>query len=80
MTAYETPSLMWEVFGGVHRSLGIVSITFEEIPVSESDGFKDRMLFFGSIEGSLVVDGAYANDNCFWDIEDDNYGRFITVL
>ena len=38
------------------------------------------MLFFRGVEGSLSVDEAFANDNWFWDIEPNEFGRFITVL
>ena len=71
---------MWEEFGGVHQSLNMASRIFEEIPESEGDGFKDRMLFFRGVEGSLSVDEVFSNDNCFWDIEPNEFGRFITVL
>ena len=44
-----------------------------------SEGFRDKLLFFGSIE-RLHVERVSAHENWFWQTEQDEYGRFITVL
>ena len=66
ITAFDSPSDMWDAFGGLHKSLSFLNLEFHEIPYEKGEGFKDKMLFFGSVEGDLLVDGVYALDNWFW--------------
>ena len=64
MAAYATPSQLWNEFGGLHKSLGIIDLEFDEIEEVRSEGFKDILVFLGSIE-ELVVNGVLARDNWF---------------
>ena len=63
MTSYQDANSFWGDFGGLHYSFR--GLEFDEVKVEVSEGFKDKLLFFGSIE-SVLIDGVFAVDNWFW--------------
>ena len=63
MTSYQDAPSFWADFGGLHNSFR--DLGFDEFDVEVIEGFKDKLLFFGSME-SLLIDGVFAVDNWFW--------------